>query len=95
MQQKQISKYLTCWYFKFALKSNLASLKTEGDIEKLVPVTVYLCKLSVVVKNDVVKKNVYDKLVEKVNDIDTSRFVLKTVNETDEFEQEKVLKLLN
>ena len=54
-----------------------------------------MCKLSVVVKNDVVKKNVYDKLVEKVNDIDTSRFVLKTVNETDKFEQEKVLKLLN
>ena len=51
----------------FALKSNVASLKTEIDkldIDKLVPVSVDLSKLSNVVKNDVVKKNVYDKLVE-------------------------------
>ena len=43
----------------FALKPNLASLKTEIDkldIEKLVPVPVDLSKLSDVVKNDVVKK---------------------------------------
>ena len=43
----------------FALKSNLASLKTEVDkldIDKLVPVPVDLGKLSDVVKNDVVKK---------------------------------------
>ena len=43
-----------------ALKSNLASLKTEGDkldIDKLVPVPVDLSKLSDVVKNDVVKKD--------------------------------------
>ena len=42
-----------------ALKSNLASLKTEVDkldIDKLVPVAVDLNKLSDVVKNDVVKK---------------------------------------
>ena len=47
----------------FALKSNLASLKTEVDkldIDKLVPVPVDLSKLSDVVKNDVVKKAVYD-----------------------------------
>ena len=31
-----------------------------------------------VVKNEVVKKTVYDKLVTKVNNIDTSGFVLKT-----------------
>ena len=30
-----------------------------------------------VVKNDVVKKTVYDKLVAKVNNIDTNNFVLK------------------
>ena len=44
----------------FALKTNLASLKTEVDkldIDKLVPVSVDLSKLSDVVKNDVVKKN--------------------------------------
>ena len=43
----------------FALKTNLASLKTEVDkldIDKLVPVPVDLSKLSDVVKNDVVKK---------------------------------------
>ena len=64
----------------FALKTNLANLKTEVDkldIDKLVPVPVDLSKLSDVVKNDVVKKDVYDKLVTKVNNIDTSGFVLK------------------
>ena len=73
----------------FALKSNLVSLKTEVDkldIDKLVPVPVDLSKLSDVVKNDVVKKDVYDKLVTKVNNIDTSGFVLKTKYETDKSE---------
>ena len=43
----------------FALKSNLASLKTEVDkldIDKLAPVPVHLSKLSDVVRNYVVKK---------------------------------------
>ena len=76
----------------FALKSNLASLKTEADkldIDKLVPVPVDLIKLSDVVKNDVVKKTVYHKLVAKVNSIDTSRFVLKTSYDTNKKELEK------
>ena len=50
----------------FALKTNLASLKTDVNklvIDKLAPVA---------------KKAVYDKLVEKVNNIDTSGFVSKT-----------------
>ena len=41
----------------FALKTNLATLKTEVDkldIDKLVPVPIDLSKLSNVVKNDVV-----------------------------------------
>ena len=42
------------------------------------PIPNDLSKLSNVVKNDVVKKIVYDKLVTKVNNIDTSDFVLKT-----------------
>ena len=45
----------------FALKTNLANLKTEVDqldIEKLAPAPVDLSKLSDVVKNDVVKKTV-------------------------------------
>ena len=65
----------------FALKSNLASLKTEFDnldIDKLVPVPVDLSKLDDVVKNDVVAKAVYDKLVPKVYNIDTSEFLLRT-----------------
>ena len=65
----------------FALKTNLANLKTEVDkldIDKLTSVPVDLSKLSDVVKNDVVKKTVYDKLVAKVDKIDTSDFALKT-----------------
>ena len=76
----------------FALKTNLASLKTEVDkldIDKLAPVPVDLSKLSDVVKNDVAKKTVYDKLVAKVNNIDTSDFVLKTKYQTDKTELEK------
>ena len=44
----------------FALESNLASLKTEvdkWDVDKLVPVSVDLSKLSDVVKNDFFKKS--------------------------------------
>ena len=37
-----------------------------------------MSKLSDVVKNNVVKKDVYNKLVAKVDNIDTSDFVLKT-----------------
>ena len=48
-----------------------------------------MSKLSVVVKNDVVKKAVYDKLVAKVNNIDTNDFVLKTKCQTDKTELEK------
>ena len=58
MQQKQVSKILDT--SSFALKSNLASLKTKVDkldIDKLVPDPVDLSELSDVVKNYVVKKN--------------------------------------
>ena len=70
----------------FALKTNLANLKTEVDkldIDKLVPIPTDLSKLGNVVKNDVVKKDVYHKLVSKVNATDTSGFVLKTKYDTD------------
>ena len=53
------------------------------------PVPVYLSKLSDVVKNDVVKKTVYDKLIAKVNNIDTTRFALKTKYDTDKSDLEK------
>ena len=65
----------------FALKTNLANLKTEVDkldIDKLATIPVDLSKPSNVVKNDVVKKTVYDKFVAKVNNIDTSGLVKKT-----------------
>ena len=65
----------------FPLRTNLSSLKTKLDkldIDKLATAPVDLSKLNNVVKNDVVKKAVYDKLVAKVNNIDTSDFVLKT-----------------
>ena len=72
----------------FALKTNLVNLKTEADklyIDKLEPVPVDLSKLSDAVKNDVVKKAVYDK----VNNIDTSDFVLKAKYNTNKTELEK------
>ena len=75
----------------FALKSNLANLKTKVDkldIDKLVPIPTDLSKLSNVVKNDFVKKDVYNKLVAKVNGTDTSKFILKTKYDTDKSELE-------
>ena len=65
----------------FALKENLANWKTEVDkldIDKLKPVPNDLSKLSDVVKNDVVKKTDYNKLVTNVNNIDTGGLVKKT-----------------
>ena len=60
------------------------------------PVPVDLSKLSDAVKNDVVKQIVYDKLVAKVNNIDTSDFVLKTKYQTDigELQKKKKKKIL-
>ena len=76
--------------FNLASKSSLAKLKAKVDkieIERIKTVPVDLSKLSNIVNNEVVKKTVYYKLVEKVNpnlskinNIDTSGFVLKTKN---------------
>ena len=70
----------------FASKTNGANLKTEVDeidIVKLTPVPDDLAKLSNVLKNVVVKKTEYDKLVTKVNNIETTGFALKTKYDTD------------
>ena len=70
----------------FALKSNLSNLKAEVDkldIDKLTPVPNDSAKLSNVVKNDVVKTNEYNKLVTKVDNIDTTNVVKKTKYEKD------------
>ena len=69
----------------FALKK-ISSLKTEVDkldIDKLTTVPVDLSKLRIIVKIEVVKKAVYDKLAAKVNNIDTSGVFLKTKYQTD------------
>ena len=71
------------------LPNNLRNLKTKVDkldIDKLVPVPIDLSNLSDAVKIDVVKKTVYNKLVAKVNNINTSGFVLKTKYDTDKSE---------
>ena len=93
--QVDLSNYATKTDLKnathVALKTNLANLKNEVDklyIDKLAPVSVDLSKLSDVVKNDVVKKTVYDKLVSKVDNIDTNDFVLKNKYRTDKTELE-------
>ena len=48
-----------------------------------------MSKLSDVVKINLIKKDVYDKLVAKVDNIDTNDFVLKTKYSTDKTEWEK------
>ena len=58
-------------------------------MNKLRTVPVDLSKLSNAVNNEVVKKTVYDKLVAKENNIDTSRFVLKTKYDADKSDFEK------
>ena len=55
------------------------------------PVPVDLSKLSDAVKNDAVKKTVYGKLVAKVNNINTSDFVLKNKYDTNKSQLEKKL----
>ena len=70
----------------FALKSNLVTLKTELDkidAVKLKTVPVDLAKLSNMVKNDVIKKTKYNKLVTNVDNIDTTNFVSRTKFEKD------------
>ena len=62
---------------KLAAKPDLVSLNAEVDkldIDNLIPVPVDLSKLSDAVKHDV-KRTVYDKLVAKVNNIDTGGIV--------------------
>ena len=77
---------------KLLAKSDLVSLKAEVDkldMDKLVAIPLDLIKLSNAVKYDVSKKTVFDILVAKVNNIDTSEFVLKTKYDTDKSDLEK------
>ena len=52
------------------------------------PVPVDLNKLCAAAKYDIVKKAAYDKLAEKVSNIDISRFVVKTKYDTDKSDLE-------
>ena len=75
-----------------AAKPDLASLKSEVhqiDREKIKTVCLDASKISNVVENDVTKKTVYDKLITRVNAIDTSKFVLKTPYSIDKSGLEK------
>ena len=75
-----LKKHLALMHQIFAKKADLASFKLdvdELDSHKLNTVPVDLSKLSSVVDNDVVKRTVYDKLVPKVNAIETNELVLK------------------
>ena len=92
MQQKLIKNVTDVDTSTFALKKNLARLKTEVDklgIDKLVPAPADLSKLSDVIKNEVVKKTVHGKLAAKVDNIDASEFILITKYQTDKTELEK------
>ena len=76
----------------FASKANLANLKTEVnklDIGKLKTVPANLRKLSNAIKNEVITKTEYNKLVNKINNIDTSGFILKTKYDADKLQLEK------
>ena len=64
------------------VKVDLSNYTTKTDLKNV-------AHIDVVVKNDVVKKTVYDKLIPKVNNIDTSDFVLKTKYIADKTELEK------
>ena len=82
----------------FPSKTNLASLKTEVDkidADKLKTVLFDLAKLSNVVKSNVVKKTEYNKLFTKVDNIDTTDFVLKTKYENDGADLEKKVSDVN
>ena len=83
---------MTRWYFKFCIKNKFSQFENEVDklnIEKLALVSVDLSKLSDIVKNAAVKKAVYEKLAAKVNNVDTSEFVLKTKYQTGKTKLEK------
>ena len=65
------------------------------DANKLKTVPVDLAKLSNAVKNDVVKKTEYNSLKTKVDNIDTTNFVLRTKYEKDGSDFEDNIRKIN
>ena len=57
---------------------NLKSKLDKLDVDKLVSVPIDLKKLSDVVDNGAVEKNVYDELLKKINAIDTNGLFVET-----------------
>lgn len=57
---------------------NLKSKLDKLDVDKLVSVPIDLKKLSDVVDNGAVEKNVYDELLKKINAIDTNGLFIET-----------------
>ena len=70
---------------------NLKSEVDRLDVDKLKPIPTDLSKWSDAVKNDVVKKTDYNKLVTKVDNIDTSGLVKKTDYNTKVSEIEDII----
>ena len=64
----------------------ILTLTLTLDIDQLVSLPIHLTKLSDVVKKNLVKKDVFDKLVAKLNSIDTTGFFLKTKYDKDKSE---------
>ena len=84
--KKDIKDIIHVYTSSYALKTNLAALKTgvdKIDTDKLKTAPDDLAKLSNVVKNNVVKKTTYNTLKYKVYAIDTSGFVTRTKFTTD------------
>ena len=77
------------------VKADLSHCATKTDLtnatgeDKLKTVPVDLARLRSAVNNHVVKKTMYNKLVAKVNNIDTCGFILKTKYDTNKSDLEK------
>ena len=78
MEQNKIQKELLVHLIQ--QQNQFKSLKAEVDkidIDNLKTVPADLSKIRNVVNNDVVKETIFDKLVAKINAINTSGFVWK------------------
>ena len=83
------SNYATKTDLKIVTGIDISNFPLKLDIDKLIPVSVDMSKLNDAVKIGIVKRTVYDKLVAKLNNIDTSGFVLKTKYDTHSLNFEK------
>ena len=59
--------------------SNLISKVDKLDVDKLVPATVDLSKLSAVIKNDIVTKDVYSAKIKNIKDTTPDLINLATI----------------